>query len=66
MGGIWRDVVERIVGVYEAPVLGWRAVVRERVKMLERGRVGVEPLAFAAVKVLRFSQYRGRSSTMLG
>ena len=54
MSGVWRDIVERIVGVYEAPVLGWRAVVRERVELLERCRVGIEPLAFAAVKVLNF------------
>ena len=56
MGGIWRDVGQRIVGVYEAPVLGWGAVVCERVKVLKRGRVGVEPLAFAAVKVLNIGQ----------
>ena len=56
MGGIWRDVGQRIVGVYEAPVLDWRAVVCERVVLLERGRVEVEPLAFPAVKVLDFGQ----------
>ena len=54
MGGIWRNVGQRIIGVYEAPVLGWRAVICERVELLERGRVGIEPLTFAAVEVLDF------------
>ena len=54
VGGVWRDVGEGVVGVYEAPVLGWGAVVVERVELLEGGRVGIEPLAFAAVKVLMF------------
>ena len=53
VGGVLRDVGQRVVGVYEAPVLGWGTVIRERVMFLERGGVEVEPLAFAAVEVLR-------------
>ena len=52
MGGIWRNVRQRIVSVYETPILGWRAVICERVELLERGGVGIEPLASAAVQVL--------------
>lgn len=46
-------VVQRVIGVYEAPILGWGAVIRERVVFLERRGVEIKPLAFAAVEVLR-------------
>ena len=52
MGGVGRDVVERVVRVYEAPIFRRGAVIRERVVILERRRVEIEPLAFAAVEVL--------------
>lgn len=53
MGGVGRDVVQRVVGVYEAPVLGRGAVVRKWVVLLERRRIKIDPLAFAAIEVLR-------------
>ena len=65
MCGIWWNIVERVVGVYEAPVLDWRAVVIERVKLLKRGRVGIDPLAFAAVKVLKIDQSQRMIFTIL-
>ena len=49
VGGVGRDIGEGVIGVYEAPVLGWGAVVRERIVILERSRVKIDPLAFAAV-----------------
>ena len=52
VGGLGRDVGEGVVGVDEAPVFGRGAVVVEGVVCLERGRVEIEPLAFAAVEVL--------------
>ena len=57
MGEIGRDIVERVIGVYEAPILGWGTVVQERIVFLSSFGVEVEPLAFAAVKVLRQTQY---------
>ena len=60
MGRVWRDVGKGIVGVDETPILGWRAVVCERVELLERRRVGIDPLALAAVKVLLFGQSQKR------
>ena len=47
------NVVERVVGVDEAPVLGRGAVVVEGVVCLEGGWVEIEPLAFTAVEVLK-------------
>ena len=49
---IWCDVVQRVIGVYEAPIVRWGAVIRERVVFLERIGVEIEPLSFAAVEVL--------------
>ena len=50
--GVGRDVVERVVGVDEAPIFGRGAVVVEGVVCLGGGGVEIEPLAFAAVEVL--------------
>ena len=52
MGVFCGNVVERVVGVDEAPVLCWGAVICEGVVFLERGGVEVEELAFATVEVL--------------
>lgn len=52
MSQIRWNVVQRVIGVYESPVLGRGAVIRERVIFLERIGVEIEPLAFAAVEVL--------------
>ena len=50
--GLGRNVVERVVGVDEAPVFRRGAVVVEGVVCLEGGGVEIEPLAFTAVEVL--------------
>ena len=52
-GEIRRDIVERVIGVNEAPIFGWGTVVQERIMFLSSFGVEVEPLAFATVKVLR-------------
>lgn len=57
MGEIGRDIVKRVIGIYESPILDWGAVVQERIVLLSGFGVEVEPLAFAAVKVLRETQY---------
>ena len=53
MSEVRRDIVERIIGVYEAPIFDWGTVVQERIVFLSSFGVEVKPLAFAAVKVLR-------------
>ena len=57
LGEIGRDIVERVIGIYEPPVLDWGAVVQERIVFLSGFGVEVEPLASATVKVLRQTQY---------
>ena len=49
----WGQVVERIVGVNQFPVLERRAVIIERVKFSKRGALGeIKPLAMTAIQVL--------------
>lgn len=57
MREIGGDIVERVIGIYESPILDWGAVVQERIVFLGGVGVEVEPLAFAAVKILRETQY---------
>lgn len=59
MSYVWGNVGQRVIGVDETPIFGWWTVISERVMCLERWGVKVEPIAFAAIKVLRSDQYWG-------